>query len=141
MSYFEKITESLSDLKTTNIKMYWRTVKQLLNNPSPTYSLSPICAQENDTVYKFEDQEKEQPSNDYFCSIATLDNDNKDIPYMTDRGPGILTVITVTEQGINNIISCLNPQKASGPDDISHRMLIATKIQFVVCSVNCLICL
>jgi hypothetical protein len=78
-------------------------------------------------LYKFEDQEKAQLLNDYFCSIATLDNDNKDIPYMTDRGPGILTEIIVTELDINDIISCLDPQKASGPDDISHRMLIATK--------------
>jgi hypothetical protein len=45
---------------------------------------------------------------------------------MTDRGPGILTEIIVTEQDINDIISCVDPQKASGPDDISHRMLIAT---------------
>jgi hypothetical protein len=78
-------------------------------------------------LYKFEDQEKAQLLNDYFCSIATLDNDNKDIPYMTDRGPGILTEITVTEQDINDIFSCLDPKKASGSDDISHRMLIATK--------------
>ena len=93
------------------------TVKQLLKNSSPTYSLPPICAHEYDTVYKFKDQEKAQLLNDYFCSIASLDNDNKDIPYMTDRGSGILTEN-------NDIISCLNPQKASGPDDISHRMLI-----------------
>jgi hypothetical protein len=73
--------------------------------------------------------------------FAPLDNDNKDIPCMTDRGPGILTDIIVTEQDIYDTISCLDPQKASGPDDISHRMLIATKTQFVVCSVNCLICL
>jgi hypothetical protein len=53
--------------------MYWRTVKHLLKNSSPTYSLPPICAHENDTVYKFEDQEKAQLLNDYFCSIATLD--------------------------------------------------------------------
>ena len=39
---------------------------------------------------------------------------------MTDRGPGILTEITVTEQDTNDIISCLDPQKASGPDYISH---------------------
>jgi hypothetical protein len=107
--------------------MYWRTVKQLLKNSSPTYSLLPICAHEHDTVYKFEDQEKTQLLNDYFCSIASLDNDNKDIPYMTDRGPGILTEINITEQDINSIISCLDPQKTSGPDDIRHCMLIATK--------------
>ena len=107
--------------------MYWRTIKQLLKNSSPTYSLPPICVHEHDTVYKFDDQEKAQLLNDYFCSIATLDNDNKDVPYMTDRGPGILTEITVTEQDINDIISCLNPQKASRPADISHGMLIATK--------------
>ena len=46
---------------------------------------------------------------------------------MTDRGPGILTEIIVTKQDINDIISCLDPQKSSGPDDISHRMLIDTK--------------
>ena len=45
---------------------------------------------------------------------------------MTDTGPGILTEIIVTEQDINDIISCLHPPKASGPDDISHRMLITT---------------
>jgi hypothetical protein len=28
---------------------------------------------------------------------------------------------------VNDIISCLDPQTASGPDDISHRVLIATK--------------
>jgi hypothetical protein len=66
-----------------------------------------------------------------FHSIASLDNDNKDIPYMTDRGPGILTEINLTEQRINGIISCLDPQKASEPDDISHRMLIATKHTFM----------
>jgi hypothetical protein len=60
---------------------------------------------------------------------------------MSDRGPGILTEIIVTEQDINDIISWLDPQKAFGPDDISHRMLIATKTQFVFHSVNCLICL
>ena len=107
--------------------MYWRTVKQLLQNSSPTYSLPPICAHEHDTVYKFKDQEKTQLLSDYFCSIASLDINNTDIPYMTDRGPGILTEINVTEQDINAIISCLDPHKASGRDDISHRMLIATK--------------
>ena len=107
--------------------MYWRTVKQLLKNSSPTYSFPPICVHEHDTVYKFEDQEKAQLLNDYFHSIASLDNDNKDILYMTDRGPGILTEINLTEQRINGSISCLDPQKASESDDISHRMLIATK--------------
>jgi hypothetical protein len=86
-----------------------------------------MCAHEHDTVYKFEDQEKAQLLNDYFCSIASIDNDHKNIPYMTDRGPGILTEINVTEQDINDIISCLDPQKASGSDDISYHMLIATK--------------
>jgi hypothetical protein len=33
---------------------------------------------------------------------------------MTDRGPGILTEIIVTEQDINDIIPCLDPKKASG---------------------------
>jgi hypothetical protein len=47
---------------------------------------------EHDTLYKFEDQEKAQLLNDCFHSIASLDNDNKDIPYMTDRGPGILPI-------------------------------------------------
>jgi hypothetical protein len=41
--------------------------------------LLPICAHKNDTVYKFKDQEKAQLLNDYVCSIATLDTDNKDI--------------------------------------------------------------
>jgi hypothetical protein len=36
---------------------------------------------------------------------------------MTDRGPGILTEIIVTEQDINDIISGLDPKKASGPDN------------------------
>ncbi len=58
---------------------------------------------------------------------------------MRDRVPGILTEITVTKQDINDIISCLDPQKTYGPDNISHRMLITTKTQYVVHSVNCLI--
>jgi len=46
--------------------MYRRTIKQLLKSSSPTYTLFPICAHENDAVYKFEDQEKAQLLNDYF---------------------------------------------------------------------------
>ena len=36
---------------------------------------------------------------------------------------------------INDTISCLDPQKASGPDDISHRMLIANTN--TICSPLC----
>jgi hypothetical protein len=43
---------------------------------------------------------------------------------MTDKGPGILTEINVTEQDIDDIISCLDPQKASGSDDIYHISLV-----------------
>ena len=39
-----------------------------------------MCAHEHDTVYKFEDQEKAQLLNDYFCSIASIDNDHKNNP-------------------------------------------------------------
>jgi hypothetical protein len=66
-SYSKELISKINTLLVQQTKMYWRTIKQLLKNSSPTYSLPPICAHENDTVYKFEDQEKAQLLNDSFC--------------------------------------------------------------------------
>jgi hypothetical protein len=67
--------------------------------------------------------------NDYFCSIADLEDEDIPLPNFDDRCPNTLTEITVVEQYIIEIISLLDPNKAVGPDRICNKMLSEVKYE------------
>ena len=62
--------------------------------------------------------------NDYFASISTVNDENTLSPPFTKLTDNSLSQIICTEQEIENkTIEVLNPNKASGDDGISHKML------------------
>jgi hypothetical protein len=75
----------------------------------------------------YENEEKCNILNKYFCSVTHLENENNNLPDFDERGSETLGNIIVFEQDVDAIISTLNPNKAVGPDLISNKMLIAVK--------------
>ncbi|CAC5422940.1 unnamed protein product [Mytilus coruscus] len=88
-----------------------------LKDPNQNYNLA------------YESSEKSEILNKYFCSIANLENPDKDLPVFNDRCADFLSSIVVSEQDVYDIISTLHVDKAVGPDIISNRMLLAVRNQ------------
>ena len=61
--------------------------------------------------------------NDYFASISTVNDENTQLPPFTKLTDNSLSQIICTEQEIEKATEVLNPNKASGDDGISHKML------------------
>ena len=76
-----------------------------------------------DNQWHFNDQDKANCLNDYFASISTVNDAETQLPPFTKLTDNSLSQIICTELEIENIIEVLNPNKASGDDGISHKML------------------
>ena len=61
--------------------------------------------------------------NDYFASISTVNDEHTPLPPFAKLTDNSLSEINCTEYEIETIIEVLNPNKASGDDGISHKML------------------
>ena len=71
----------------------------------------------------YEDDEKCELLNKYFSFIFSLEDANIPLPDIERRTNNFLRDIVITTDEIVDIIKILNPNKASGPDIISHKML------------------
>ena len=71
----------------------------------------------------FQRSDKANCLNDYFASISTANDAETQLPPFTKLTDNSLSQINCTELEIENIIEVLNPNKASGDDGISHKML------------------
>ena len=61
--------------------------------------------------------------NEYFTSVSTLNDDNCYLPAFELKCQNKLLTISCTPTEIQSLIEILNPNKASGPDGISNKML------------------
>ena len=75
----------------------------------------------DDIVY--DDPDKCELLNKYFTLISKLSEENKDLPEIENRTDNIISDIQIRENEIEDILHTLDPQKASGPDRISYKML------------------
>jgi hypothetical protein len=99
----------------------------LPKNESPDNKTPPLHDPWNNMNLVYENEEKCNILNKYFCSVTHLENENNNLPDFDERGSETLGNIIVFEQDVDAIISTLNPNKAVGPDLISNKMLIAVK--------------
>ena len=65
--------------------------------------------------------------NNYFTSISSLDDNNKELPIMQPRCTVNFPNLVIQEQEVFDIISVIPVNKAVGPDCISHKMLKSCK--------------
>ena len=127
--FYANVNDNLSDLKTVNSKLYYKTINMLLKSERPTNDVPPL-RNPNDIVtsnLSYEGVEKCEILNKYSCSITDLEDDGINLPYFDDRGCNTLTTIVVSEQDVIDVLNILDPNKAVGPDIISNKMLIAVK--------------
>ena len=73
------------------------------------------------------DNEKAEILNDYFASISDIQDDTTDFPDFDNRTENSIESIILEQQEIEDVISSLKLNKASGIDEISHQMLKGTK--------------
>ena len=71
----------------------------------------------------FYDQDKANCLNDYVASISTVNDEHTQLPPFTKLTDNSLSHINCAEREIEATIEILNPKKASGDDDISHKVL------------------
>lgn len=128
LRFYDNINENLDDLKTSNSKMYWKTVHMLLKEDRSKNELPPLLDPGNNNNFVYGSNEKADILNKYFCSIATVDDDNKELPNFDDRYTNVISEVTVTEQEVLDAIGTINVNKAVGPDTISNRMLVSVKL-------------
>ena len=104
----------------------------LQKNERPDNKTAPLHDPWNNMNLVYENEEKCNILNKYFCSVTRLENENKHLPNLDERGSETLGNFIVFEQDVIDIISTLNPNKAVGPDLISNKMLIAVKNEIVL---------
>ena len=88
---------------------------QKSNHTIPTLKLNDKFAEK--------DIDKANMLNDYFCSQAVVNDNNKPLPQHTFTCNSRLNSITISQQDVRDVLNNLNVTKASGPDLISPRLL------------------
>ena len=77
-----------------------------------------------ETSASISDLEKAECFNNFFF-FASISSVNEELAFLhpfTKKTNNNLSQITIFESEIKDLIRCLNPKKASGPDSINHRM-------------------
>ena len=124
-SYYDNIDLYINDAK--NNKLYWKLLKDVFHT-KPTMDLPPLqyTTHTGESKYIFSDMGKINALNDYFSSIANVDDKDTNLPSYYSLCDETLSDIVIHESEIFDVISILPVNKAVGPDCISHRMLKTT---------------
>ena len=121
LDYFDELTEKISNQERFDSKDWWKLVKFILRKKGiGPEEIPPLC--ENGTII-YANKEKADTLNDFFIEQATLENEDDALPQVTFLDCEI-NYIKLTEFEVKEIIN-LNTKKATGPDLIHNRLLIA----------------
>ena len=91
--------------------------------------LQNIINDKNLEEFAYDDEEKCDLLNRYFSFISKLDEANLPLPDTELKTNNNVTDLNVSVEEISDIIQILHPNKASGPDVISHKMLKDVQIK------------
>ena len=116
--------EIVSSFKTTNT-LAGKVIRHFVKSNSSTSPIPPLCSAlpNGNNQWHFNNLDKANCLNDYFASISTVNDEHTELPSFSKFTDNSLSQIHCTEHEIENIIEVLNPNKASGDDGISHKML------------------
>ena len=88
----------------------------------PPLNSFPVTGQNE---FCFSSEDKAELLNKHFTSIYTINDENVALPALEYKCQNRLSSITCTAHKVASLIDLLNPNKATGPDGISHKMLKA----------------
>ena len=102
----------------SNTKGWWRTVKLILERGNEQNY--PSMSNDNNQQYVTNSKDKAVLFNDHFLSHSNIDDSEANLPEGGNRDPidYYLDNITVTENGVNDIIYSLDVHKSTGHDGI-----------------------
>ena len=106
-------------------KMYWKIMKMLMKSNKGNNFIPPLRNLINDhniDDIAYDDAYKYESLNKYFSSISKLDEGNVTLSQFDSKTNNIIHEIHITENEIIDVIQIIDPNKATGPDKISHKM-------------------
>ena len=77
---YVNITENLDEFKTTDSKMYWKTIHMLVKNERSANTMPPLRDRDNNFNLSYDCFEKADILNIHFCSVFDINDRNKDLP-------------------------------------------------------------
>ena len=123
-SFDNNLELSLLTQFNNNKKEFWKIVKHFVNKKDTVSTITPLCTvNENTPVWHVTDEEKAETLNSYFASVSSLDDSQAELPPLTELTDASIDNIEITEDEVIDVIVNLDPNKASGPDLISNKML------------------
>ena len=124
--HFEQNLDNINLENISNPKTYWKIMKMLIKSNKECSNIPPlqnIIQDEGLEEIVYGDDEKCELLNKYFSFISSLEDANVPLPDIELKTDNFLRDIVITTEEIVDIIKIINPNKASGPDIISHKML------------------
>ena len=115
---------TLTDIFSGNKKDFWKLIRHFTRSNNSTASIPPLCSifPSGEKTYHLTDADKANCLNDYFISISLVDDTNATLPLFYEKTNKVQDKIETMEKEVQDSISSLNLNKASGPDLISHKI-------------------
>ena len=118
-SYLEKLANSLNDSDTTP-KNYWKIIYRVMNKTRAP-KIPPIL---DKGTFIIDCREKAKLFNEFFSKQCTLIINDSVLPNFQYVTEARINSIIIKKEDILSLIRGLNPNKATGSDDISGQMLL-----------------
>ena len=125
--FYNNLELSISDFHSNDKKQFWKIVRHFVKSNNNSSSIPPlnsfsVTGQDN---YCFSLEEKADLLNRYFTSISTVNDDNASLPAFEYKCQNRLSRIVCTSNEMVILVGLLNPNKATGPDEIINKTLKA----------------
>ena len=132
--FYNNLEFSISDFHSNDRKQFWKVVRHFVKGNSSSSSIPPLNSYpvtgQNDFCFSIED--KTELLNKYFTSISIVNDENATLPAFEYKCQNRISSITCTSDEVASLIELLNPNKATGPDGISNKMLKAVSKEIAV---------
>ena len=130
--YYEKLDDKINDKKIFGNKQWFNLVNSYVKGGGGNTQLPPLI---DDGVPVFATSDKANCLNTFFINQSQLDTMNVQLPLLP-QNPSSLSHIILTPQEVRDIIQIIDTSKASGPDNISGKLLkpIALELSSPLCT-------
>ena len=120
--FYNNLELTISDFHSNDKKQFWKVVRHFVKSNCASSSIPPLISFSvtGQNEFCFSSEEKADLLNRYFTNIS-----NVALPAFEYKCQNRLARISCTSHEIETLIEILNPNKATGPDEISNKMLKA----------------
>ena len=125
-NFYKSLETNLIELNCNDKKGFWKVIKHLIKKNNNFISCFPPLSDKlpnGDKIWHSSPHEKANCLNSYFASISTVNDNNIMFPECQLKNLNQLVIDEITITEVKDIIHSIDISKASGPDNISHRLL------------------